>query len=219
MGVTAFLLDLDGVICDTAKYHFLAWKALADRLGIPFTETDNERLKGVSRMGSLEILLSLGDGRYTEAEKEAFAAEKNAAYVSCIQKMTRDELLPGVLDFLAGARALGLRVGLGSVSKNAPLILDRLQITERFDSIVDGTRVGRAKPDPEVFLAGARDLGVRPAGCVVFEDAFEGVRAARAAGMHAVGIGDSFILREADLVLPGFSGITPEELLRQMEGL
>lgn len=210
------LFDLDGVIVDTAKYHFLAWKALADELGIPFTEKDNERLKGVSRMASFEIILELGGRAMTEAEKQAHCDKKNALYVSYIQRLTREEILPGVEAFLTGARAAGYKIALGSASKNSPLILERLGITGLFDAVVDGTRVSKAKPDPEVFLAGARELGLEPARCVVFEDAAAGVEAAHNGGMKAVGIGDPAVLGQAELVIPGFAGVTADGLLARL---
>lgn len=168
MSQYGFLFDLDGVIVDTAKYHFLAWKRLADELGIPFTEQDNERLKGVSRMASLEIILEIGNRTMTEDEKQALCQRKNDWYVEYIKKLEKSELLPGVENFLKQARAAGIKIALGSASKNSPLILDRLGITELFDAVVDGTRVSRAKPDPEVFVTGAEDLGIETAtGAVV----------------------------------------------------
>lgn len=210
------LFDLDGVIVDTAKYHFRAWKALADELGIPFTEKDNERLKGVSRMASFEIILELGGRAMTEAEKQAHCDKKNELYVSYIRQLTREEILPGVEAFLTGARAAGYKIALGSASKNSPLILERLGITGLFDAVVDGTRVSKAKPDPEVFLAGARELGLEPARCVVFEDAAAGVEAAHNGGMKAVGIGDPAVLGQAELVIPGFAGVTADGLLARL---
>ena len=210
------LFDLDGVIVDTAKYHFLAWKALADELKIPFNEQDNERLKGVSRMASFEIILELGHRTMTTEEKQRNCDRKNALYVSYIQKLTRNDILPGVESFLTRARKAGYKIALGSASKNSPLILERLGITDLFDAVVDGTKVSKAKPDPEVFLAGAAELGVDPAQCVVFEDAAAGVQAAHLAGMKAVGIGDPAVLRQADVVLPGFGGMDPGELLARL---
>ncbi len=213
----ACLFDLDGVLCDTARYHFIAWKKLADRLGIPFTERDNERLKGVSRMESLEILLSLGTKKYSEEEKQRLAAEKNAGYRALILRMTREEILPGAEDFLAYVRGRGLKTGLGSVSKNTAVILERTGLGAYFDSVVDGTRVTRAKPDPEVFLTGARDLGAAPGACAVFEDAQAGLIAARRAGMVRVGVGNPAVLTAADFCIPGFRGQEPGALLRRID--
>lgn len=206
--VKGCIFDLDGVICNTAEYHFLAWKDLADQLGIPFTKQDNERLKGVSRMESLEILLSLGSGSYSEEEKESFADEKNKLYIQYISQIDQSELLPGVKKLLMALRKAGIKIALGSVSKNASAIIDRLEIRPLFDGIIDGTHVTHAKPDPEVFLLGAQTLGFRPDECVVFEDAAAGVQAAHRAGMKCVGIGSPDTLVEADLIVPNLSGIT-----------
>ncbi|MBA2132396.1 beta-phosphoglucomutase [Capillibacterium thermochitinicola] len=208
----AAIFDLDGVIVDTAKYHYLAWKRLAAELGFDFSEADNERLKGVSRMRSLEILLEIGGVTATEQEKTVMAAKKNDWYLQYIQKITPAELLPGVVPFLEDLRARGIKVALASASKNARVILSRLEIEPYFDAIVDGNRVAKAKPDPEIFLTAAADLGVVPAHCVVFEDAAAGVEAGKKAGMFVVGIGDRRNLPEADLVLPGFPGFDYEAL-------
>lgn len=211
-----FLFDLDGVLVDTAKYHYLAWKRLADELNIPFDEKDNERLKGVSRMASLEIILELDRREMSPAEKEACCTRKNQWYVEYISRLKKEELLPGVEDFLRSAREAGVGIALGSASKNSPLILERLGITPLFDAIVDGTRVHRAKPDPEVFLTGASDLKLSPEHCVVFEDAAAGIEAAHRGGMHAVGIGDPEILAAADIILPGFAGVTVQQVLTKL---
>lgn len=205
------LFDLDGVIVDTARHHFLAWRRLADGLGFEFTEAHNERLKGVSRARSLEILLEIGDVAATPAEREEMAARKNAWYVDAISRLDAGDILPGADDYLRRLRARGVRVALGSASKNAPLILERLGIAGLFDAIVDGNAVSRAKPDPEVFLVGANRLGLAPADCVVFEDAEAGVEAARRAGMRVVGIGDPVALRAADLVVPGLGTLARAE--------
>lgn len=205
------LFDLDGVIVDTARHHFLAWRRLADGLGFEFTEAHNERLKGVSRARSLEILLEIGGVATTPAEREEMAARKNAWYVDAISRLDAADILPGADDYLRRLRARGVRVALGSASKNAPLILDRLGIAGLFDAIVDGNAVSRAKPDPEVFLVGAGRLGLAPADCVVFEDAEAGVEAARRAGMRVVGIGDPVALGSADLVVPGLRALAEAE--------
>ncbi|EIQ01278.1 beta-phosphoglucomutase [Opitutaceae bacterium TAV1] len=196
------IFDLDGVIVDTARYHYLAWKRLAAELGFTFTEAHNERLKGVSRIRSLEILLEIGGIAVTPQEREAMAARKNAWYVDYIRKMDASELLPGARDYLKKLRARGVKIALGSASKNAPLILDNLRITELFDAIVDGNHVTRAKPDPEVFLLGARQVGLPPAECVVYEDAGAGIEAAHRAGMKAVGVGSPAALPAADFHVP-----------------
>lgn len=216
--IEACIFDLDGVVVDTAKYHFLAWKALAEELGFEFTPEDNERLKGVSRMQSLEILLKIGGLNFPEKEKLAMAERKNALYVSYIEKMTPDEILPGARQFLRELKANGIRTALGSASKNAPMILERLQLSGMFDVVIDGNSISEAKPNPEVFLKGAEKLGVAPANCVVFEDAIAGIEAARNGGMQCVGIGDPATLGMADLVIPGFDGFTLEKLREALVG-
>ncbi len=210
------LFDLDGVIVDTAKYHYIAWKELADELGILFTRKDNERLKGVSRMASFEIILEIGGRTMSEQEKEANCKKKNDIYVSYIQKITREELLPGIEEFMEDAKAKGFGIALGSASKNASLILDRLGITGLFDAVIDGTKVSRAKPDPEVFLKGAEELKIPAGKCIVFEDAVAGVEAAHNGGMKAVGVGSRHILTKADAVIGGFENITIEDILKQI---
>lgn len=203
----AAIFDLDGVIVDTAKYHYLAWKRLANELGFDFTEADNERLKGVSRVRSLEILLEIG-GLTLDAEAKAqLAARKNEWYVDYIRQMDASEILPGAAEYLQCIREKGIKTALGSASKNAPLILERLCISSLFDAIVDGNVVSKAKPDPEVFLCAANQLGISPASCVVFEDAEAGVEAARRAGMRTVGIGKPDVLRDADVIIPGLSAL------------
>lgn len=192
------IFDLDGVIVDTAKYHFLAWKKLADSLGFEFTETHNELLKGVSRVRSLEILLEVGDKTVTEAQKQAFLVSKNEDYLEFITKMTADEILPGVNKLLNYLDEAGIKYVLGSASKNAPLILKQVGLYDRFAAIVDGNSVTKAKPDPEVFLLGAEKMHIKPEHCVVFEDAIAGIEAAKNAGMFAIGVGDKKTLHKAD---------------------
>ena len=187
---TGAVFDLDGVLVDTVRYHFLAWRRLAENLGFLFTERDNERLKGVSRMRSLEILLEVGGLNLPEEEKERLAAQKNAWYVESLNTLSEKDLLPGALDYLRSCRAEGKKIALGSASKNAPLILERLGIATLFDVIIDGTRVSSAKPDPEVFAVAVQELGLSPAECLVFEDALAGIEAAHAAGCRAVAVGD-----------------------------
>src|SRR5690349_9404757 len=199
----AAIFDLDGVIVDTAKYHYLAWKRLANENGLDFTEVDNERLKGVSRTRSLEILLEIGNLHVDHAAREKMAAQKNGWYLEYIQRMDASEILPGSASYLENLRVKGIKTALGSASKNAPLILERLGISSLFDSVVDGNKVHLAKPDPEVFLRAASELNISPASCVVFEDAEAGVEAARRAGMGVVGIGKPAVLKEADIVLAG----------------
>lgn len=212
----AFLFDLDGVIVDTARFHYLAWKRLANQLGFEFTEQDNEALKGISRMDSLEIVLKVGGVTLTDEEKLKVAAGKNEYYLELCSRMTAEDVLPGVSAFIAEAKERGIKTGLGSASKNARTILKNVDIEGYFDTIVDGNRVKNSKPDPEVFLIGAEELGVAPAACVVFEDAAAGVEAARRAGMSVVGIGDASVLGAADTVIPGFSDISVDGLMSRL---
>lgn len=197
------IFDLDGVLVDTAKYHYLAWKKLADQLGIDFTEADNEQLKGVSRVRSLEILLELGGIEKDELEQSRLRELKNNWYLAFIKDMTEKELLAGAKEYLLQLREEGVKISLGSASKNAVSILKSLNIYELFDEIIDGTKVANAKPDPEVFLKAAEGLGLKPNECVVFEDAQAGVQAGKSAGMYVVGIGTKENLPEADEVVAG----------------
>lgn len=188
---------------DTAKYHFLAWRRLAAELGFELTVQDNERLKGVGRMESLEILLEIGGLAFDDDEMRKMADRKNAWYVEYISKMDESEILPGAREYLRHLKRKGIKTALGSASRNTGLILTRLKIEGLFDAVVDGTRVSRAKPDPEIFLAAARELGLDPGECVVFEDAVSGIQAAKKAGMMAVGIGKAEVFKEADKVVSG----------------
>lgn len=217
--IRGLIFDLDGVIVDTAKYHFIAWKELADKLGIPFTLKDNERLKGVSRVRSFEIILEIGNRAMTAEQIQEYCEWKNNRYLEYINRLKESEILPGAKQFLLDARADGYRVGLGSASKNTALILDKLNITALFDAVIDGNKVSKAKPDPEVFVRCAADIGLRPSECVVFEDAEAGVEAAHNGGMIAVGIGSRDRLPDADVNLDGFEGITPQELIRRIKAL
>ena len=192
------IFDLDGVLVDTAKYHYLAWKRLAEELGFHFSEADNERLKGVSRVRSLEILLEIGNVTMTPVQQEMAASRKNDWYVEYLYTLDETALLPGSKNYLLRLRENNIRIALGSASKNSPLILERLNITALFDAIIDGNSVSKAKPDPEVFLKGAQALGLNPAQCVVFEDSLAGIEAAKAGGMKAVGIGKPELLPGAD---------------------
>lgn len=212
----ACIFDLDGVIVDTAKYHYLAWKRLANSLGFDFTEHDNEQLKGVSRIESLKLILRLGDKQLDAEEFEAALVRKNAWYLEYIQQIGPEEILPGAAEFLSSVRAQGIKVALGSASKNAVLILERIQLLDQFDAIVDGNKVSKAKPDPEVFLKAAEELAAAASECIVFEDAVAGVQAARNAGMKVVGIGASNVLDQAHFVLPNFAGLNITDVLAKL---
>lgn len=210
----AAIFDLDGVLVDTAKYHFLAWKQIADSLGFEFTLQDNERLKGVSRMDSLNILLSIGKLDFTDKEKEELADKKNKLYVDYIIQIGQEELLPGTLKLLKALRGDGIKTAIGSASKNTPLIIEGLGIKDYFDAISDGNIISKAKPDPEVFIKAAEMLKVSPENCVVFEDAEAGVKAAKNAGMYAVGVGREKDLPEADNWIKNLEEVDYKKLFR-----
>jgi len=203
--IKACIFDLDGVIVDTAKYHYQAWKRLANELGFDFTEEQNERLKGVSRMKSLEILLEIGNLQKDETAQQELAAKKNGWYVELISKMTPEEILPGAKTFLDTLKNKGIKTALGSASKNAMSILKQIDMLNYFDAIVDGTKVTKAKPDPEVFLRCAELIEIKPENCVVFEDAQAGIQAAINGNMHCVGVGSPETLNQADFVVPSLA--------------
>lgn len=208
----AAIFDLDGVIVDTAKYHYLAWRNLAKYLGFDFTERDNERLKGVSRKRSLEILLELGNITMDEITKNSLTEKKNREYIELIKKIGHSDILPGAKDCLLSLKMKKVKIALGSASKNAPLILNKLGLANLFDAIIDGNRVSKAKPDPEIFLLGAQELGVEPEKCVVFEDSEAGLQAALAARMYAIGVGDPMILNSANEVVPDLTAFQVSKL-------
>lgn len=210
--IKACIFDLDGVIVDTAVYHYKAWKRLANELGFNITEEQNENLKGVSRMHSLDLILQWGGVTKSDAEKEELAARKNTWYVEMINKMTPDEILPGAKEFLQACLDAGLKTALGSASKNSETILEKVGITHFFNAVIDGNKVSKPKPDPEVFLKGAEELGIPPENCVVFEDAIAGIEAAHNGGMKVVGIGSPQVLTGADLVVSGLDKMTLEKL-------
>lgn len=204
----AFIFDLDGVLVDTATFHYQAWKRLANSLGFDFTRQQNEKLKGVSRQQSLEYILDWGNVKLPLIEKQRLAAQKNEWYLELVAEMTHWDTLPGAIRLLRAAQANEIRTALGSASKNAPLILEHTRIADCFDAVIDGNSVSRSKPHPEVFLKAAYALDVPAADCLVFEDAQAGVEAAIAAGMHVVGIGNPDDLKGADMVVPGLVDLT-----------
>ncbi|MFN4951424.1 MAG: beta-phosphoglucomutase [Flavobacteriales bacterium] len=197
--VKALLFDLDGVIVSTEKNHFEAWRETASKLGISFSEHDNEALKGVNRVDSLKQILSHGNKTVSDEEFESLLVFKNDMYLDSITTLSMADLLPGVYELLLQARSMGIKIGLGSSSKNAPMILNRLGITELFDVIIDGNGVTHPKPNPEVFLNGAKALELSPAECLVFEDASSGVAAAKAGGFMAIGVGNPMLKGVADV--------------------
>jgi len=210
--IKACIFDLDGVIVDTARYHFIAWKELANELGFEFTEEDNEQLKGVSRMESLDILLEIGGLDFPKEKKEELAQKKNEHYRSLILKMTPEEILPGAMEFIKQVKDNNILTAVGSASKNTMTILERLELTAWFDAIVDGTMITKAKPDPQVFTRGAEKLKTPPDQCVVFEDARAGVEAALAGGMKCIGVGSPEILGKAHLVVEGLHEMNMDKL-------
>lgn len=211
--VKACIFDLDGVLVDTARYHFIAWKRLAESLGISFTEHDNEQLKGVSRVESLEYILRKGNMTFTESEKLILMDTKNTWYLELVATMHPDELLPNVWNFLTELHNRGIKIGLGSSSKNAQMILDKTGIARFFDAVVDGRHVVNSKPHPEVFLRGAEQLEVEPGHTVVFEDAVSGVAAAISGGFYTIGLGDQNVLKAAHLVIPSLEHFSYTQLM------
>lgn len=208
----AIIFDLDGVIVDTAKYHYLAWRKIALDLGFDFSETQNEMLKGVSRVQSLEYLLGSGHVQLSQAHKEALLHAKNQHYLSLISDMDASEMLEGIPQLLQDLRQHQVPFALGSASKNARLILDALHLTDWFTAIVDGNEVTQAKPDPEVFLIAAQKLGYKPEDCIVVEDSQAGIQAANAVGMTSVGIGSKEVLYESKFLLENTAQLTYEFL-------
>ncbi|WP_408017021.1 beta-phosphoglucomutase [Sediminicola luteus] len=205
-----FIFDLDGVIVDTAKYHYLAWKKLANELGFEFTEEQNEAFKGVSRKRCLQILLELGEVDATQEQFDNWMIEKNEDYLSYIEEMDASEILPDVPKILDFLKANNIPMALGSASKNAIPILKKVGLLSYFKVVVDGNNVTKAKPDPEVFLLAAKDIGVAPTECVVFEDALAGIQAANTAGMVSIGIGDATILTESQYNFNDFTEISTD---------
>ncbi|MCM3268671.1 beta-phosphoglucomutase [Paenibacillus elgii] len=213
--VQAVIFDLDGVITDTAEYHYEAWKVLAEELGIPFTREFNEELKGISRMESLEKILVLGGKAhdFTEEQKNALADKKNEHYLTLIQNISPADVLPGINEFIAEIEARGLKIGLASASKNALAVLESLGLKDKFHAIVDAKTVLRGKPDPEIFLKAAHLLEVEPGACIGVEDAAAGVEAIKGAGMFAVAIGAQELFANADLVYESTAGLSLEAIL------
>lgn len=204
----AFIFDLDGVIVDTAKFHFLAWKNLAESLEIPFSEEENEQLKGVSRIRSLEKILEWGNKTISEEEFKRLMAEKNEEYLAYVDQMTEKDILPGVMEILNYVKSNNYPIALGSASKNARTILSKVGLEDYFEEIVDGNEVSKAKPNPEVFLKGCRLLKVEPEQAIVFEDSKAGIEAANSAQMTSVGIGDKSVLNAADFNFLDFTEIS-----------
>jgi len=212
MNKKGFIFDLDGVIVDTAKYHFLAWKKLANSIGVDFSEVQNEQLKGVSRVKSLEKILAWGNKTLSEDAFNDLMSKKNDDYLSYIEKMDDTEILPDVTMVLNYLIQNNQPISLGSASKNARTILTKVNLLKKFDTIVDGNDVSKAKPDPEVFLSAAKLLDMTPEDCIVFEDSVAGVQAANAANMVSIGIGEAEVLHEADYIFKDFTEMSQEFL-------
>ncbi len=214
--IRAFIFDLDGVLVDTAKYHFKAWQRLANTLGIDFTEDENEQLKGVSRKESLEKILEWGGKSLPEAKFNELMAKKNDWYLELMQNMDEDETLEGVRTFLEECQSLQLKIALGSASKNAQAILEKTKLTSFFEAIIDGTKTSKSKPDPQVFLMGAEALDVLPENTVVFEDSIAGVEAAKRGGFKSVGVGSENVLKGADLFVAGLHEKTASSIINEL---
>ncbi len=218
MPIKAFIFDLDGVIVDTAVFHYQAWKRMANqKLGFDISEEFNETLKGVSRVESLERILQLGNKTITDQEKIDFATQKNDWYLELVNGMDASDILPGITEMLQQSKNAGIKIGLGSVSKNARMILEKVGIIGYFDAIIDGTKISRGKPDPEVFLKGALELGCDPSECLVFEDALAGVEAAVSAGMKTVGIGTKEALPLATITYKNLAGVAINDILEHID--
>lgn len=215
--IRACLFDMDGVIVDTAKFHFKAWQRLADSLSIPFTEEQNEQLKGVSRVDSLEKILHWGNLSLDNARKEQLMELKNKWYLEYVETVDPEEMLPGIASFLNELKNAKIKIGLGSSSKNAVLILEKLGIMPLFDVIVDGTKVHLSKPHPEIFLRGSRELNIPVEEIIVFEDAQSGVKAAIDGGFRCVGIGDESVLNEATVVVSSTKELSVSNLNQWFE--
>lgn len=214
--IKACIFDLDGVIVDTAKYHYKAWKRLANELGFDFSEDDNEKLKGVSRTESLELILQWGKLQFNDEQKAELADRKNAWYVDYISQMTPAEILPGVLPFLDSLVKRNIKLVLGSASKNATPIIQSVGLKDYFMAIIDGNSTTISKPDPEVFLLCAAAADVHPRNAIVFEDAYKGVEAALNGGFYTVGVGNVEVLTNAHMVIPSFEYIDFPEILEAL---
>ena len=210
--INTFIFDLDGVITDTAEFHYLAWKRLADEEGLKFDKNINEDLKGISRMDSLNIILNRNNKTISEEKLQKWATRKNDYYVEYIKKITPDNLLPGIASLLKALKQKNINIALGSASKNARMVLNRLQIFDYFNLIGDGNSVKHSKPAPDLFLYCAKELGVAPKKCIVIEDAEAGIEAAKSAGMKAIGIGSKQQLHKADFIYPSPANIDIDKL-------
>ena len=211
--ISAFIFDLDGIIVETTHYHYLSWKELAKSFGYDFQEEDNENLKGANRTTSLNILLDLAGISVSDQEKKRLRHQKNEIYQDLIKHMTPADTLPGVIRFIRDSKELGLRTALASSSENAIRTIERLKLTHLFDRMLDANTVAKGKPDPQIYLQIAADLGVGPFSAIVFEDAANGIEAAKKAGMHVVGMGSADQVKDADLIIKSFEDLDPKDII------
>lgn len=210
--IQACIFDMDGVLVSTEQFHFEAWKRLAETIGISIDWEFNENLKGVSRAVCIDLILKHGGVEADSERKQELASQKNEWFLELVSHISPNDIFPGVIELLESLKKNGYKIALGSASKNAPLLLERMQIAHYFDAIIDGNKIYKAKPNPEVFLKGAEELGVNPKNCVVFEDAISGVDAAIAAGMYCVGIGSPETLLNAHICISGLHEMSVERL-------
>ncbi|MBN7821047.1 beta-phosphoglucomutase [Bowmanella yangjiangensis] len=215
MSICAFIFDLDGVLTDTAEYHYQAWAALAKELDVAFDRQDNEQLKGVDRMGSLQFILDKGGLQLTASQKHAFADKKNRHYQQLIEHMSETDLFDGVHDLFAQLKQAGIAIGLASASKNAGMVISRLGISQDFDYVADAAKIKQGKPHPEIFLTVAQALGVEPAQCVGIEDSLAGLQSIIDAGMQSIGIGDAKVLEQAHWIYPHIKDLQLATVLKQ----
>lgn len=213
--IKGVIFDLDGVIVSTDNCHYQAWKRMADEEGIPFDRTINERLRGVSRMESLSLILEKADKEYSEEEKQAMASRKNGYYAELIRGLTPEDMLPGAMDTLKHLKSKGIKIAIGSSSRNTPLILRQLHLENTFDAVADGNAIRRSKPDPEVFLLAAKLLGLAPENCLVVEDADAGVEAALAGGMRVLGVGGAARNPKATFAAGSLAALDMDTIINQ----
>ena len=216
MAIRAFIFDLDGVLVDTAKYHFNAWQRLANSIGVDFTIEDNEKLKGLSREDSFDLILKWGNKSMPAEEKQEKMLLKNDWYLEMVKAMDASEILPGISAFMDEAREMGIKMALGSASRNAPLILEKTGLIQYFEAVIDGNQTTKSKPDPQVFLLGAKALGVNPQEAVVFEDSEAGIEAAITGGFKTVGIGIPENLPKAEILFTNLENITPKQIISKL---
>lgn len=216
--IKGFIFDLDGVLTDTAEYHYQAWKRMANKLGIPLDREMNEQLKGISRMDSLERILALGNQteKYSVEEKEQLANEKNEDYKKLILSVTPNDLLPGIANLLADLKKENIRLALASASKNGPVIMEKLGIADLFDTVVDPASLANGKPDPEIFIKGAEQLQLKPEECVGVEDAQAGIESINAAGIFSVGVGTKEMMKNADYAVSDTSELKLSDILNRV---